>query len=206
MIPNYLETVARLAREHPQEWRDAHTSSPNTEAFIRRLAFTLNQMDPNVGLNGKRGNPNDISDDVIAIYTAEGSVVDRSGLRMEIIDVIAGAGGPNPQPSWAAVGGPSPGAWVKPQPVGTIPPVVKPCPDPKAHEPKPPVPYPDETTFWRAYELAVVEAYRARGREIDSQSFRWFTRVAHDIAAHRMNPEEAAAKHLQELQRALAAH
>jgi hypothetical protein len=132
-IPNYRAHVADLAARDPDAWRAAHTGGPRTEDFIRRLAAELHALDPNVGLNGKRGNPDDISDDVLAIFTDDGDVTDRSGKRMAIIDVIVGAGGPDPRPGWASVGGPSPGAWVKPAPIAVEPPPKPVEPPPPAH-------------------------------------------------------------------------
>jgi hypothetical protein len=115
-MSNHISHVAAAAQRWPEAWRDAHTDSPRTEQFIRLLASFLHyEVDSNVGLNGKRGNPNDISDDALAVFDPSGDVVDRTGKRMVIIDCIVGAGGPDPQPAWASVGGPSPGAWVQPQ-------------------------------------------------------------------------------------------
>jgi hypothetical protein len=117
-IPNFLEEVRTAQDLFPNEWRSAHTGGPGTEDFIRLLAARLHAMDPRCGLNGKRGDPRDISDDVIAIR-GEGSAVDLvNGGPMEIIDVIVGAGGPNPQPAWSvAPGGPGDkGTWVAPSP------------------------------------------------------------------------------------------
>jgi hypothetical protein len=115
-MSNHLSHVADAAQRWPQAWRDAHTNSPRTEDFIRLLASFLHfEVDSNVGLNGKRGNPNDISDDALAVFDPSGDVTDHTGRRMVIIDCIVGAGGPDPQPGWASVGGPSPGAWVQPQ-------------------------------------------------------------------------------------------
>lgn len=132
-IPNYQAEVAAAAERYPTEWRAAHRDGPNTEAFIRLLARDLHAIDPRCGLNGKRGNPNDISDDVIAIR-GEGSAVDVvNGGPMEIIDVIVGAGGPNPQPAWnvAPGGAGDRGTWVKPEGVPTPVPTPTPVPVPQ---------------------------------------------------------------------------
>jgi hypothetical protein len=129
-IPNYQSHVADAAARYPDAWRHAHTGGPRTEEFIRLLARDLHAIDPNVGLNGKRGNPDDISDDALAVYTDDGDVTDRTGRRMVIVDVIVGAGGPNPQPGWASVGGPSPGAWVQPEAVDAPTPTPQPTPQP----------------------------------------------------------------------------
>lgn len=135
-IPNYQSTVAALAAQYPAEWRAAHTGGPQTEAFIRRLAWELHQRDPRFGLNGKRGNPSDISDDAICFDgVSEKGDTDptRGGAPVTVLDVIGGAGGPNPTPQWGAVGPATPqphAAWVRPSPVGGELPMPSPPPVP----------------------------------------------------------------------------
>lgn len=142
-IPNYQSTVAALAAQYPAEWRAAHTGGPQTEAFIRRLAWVLHQQDARVGLNGKRGNPSDISDDALCYDgVSEKGDVDptRGGAPVTVIDCIVAAGGPNPQPAWnlADKATPQPhAAWVQPQPVGGEVPGPSPTPTPT------PTPAPD---------------------------------------------------------------
>lgn len=132
MVPNRLSVVADLARQFPQEWRDAHNPSgggPHTEAFIKRVAWALHQEDARWGLNGKRGKPDDLSDDALN-WRGEGPGHDptNNNEKVTVIDCIAGAGGPNPQPVWQVLDHlPGPGAWVKPQPVGGV--VVPPTTD-----------------------------------------------------------------------------
>ena len=125
-----VAVVANVAARYPQAWQRAHTDHPQTEDFIRLLAWELHSKhDARWGLNGKRGNPADLSDDVVA-WRGDGTAVDAvQGGPMEIIDVIAGAGGPNPQPAWiVAPGGPGDrGAWVQPAPPD-VPPTVTPQP------------------------------------------------------------------------------
>lgn len=126
-IPNCVHIVADLAQRYPQEWKKAHNPSgggPETEAFIRRLAYVLHTtVDKRFGLNGKRGNPNDLSDDALN-WRGEGPGNDptNGNQPVTVIDVINGAGGPNPQPAWQVFDQlPGPGAWVQPQPVGGSP-------------------------------------------------------------------------------------
>lgn len=123
-VPNCQHVVADLAAKFPDEWRKAHNPSgggPETEAFIRRLAWVLHStVDARFGLNGKRGNPNDLSDDALN-FKGEGPGHDPTdGDRpVTVIDCIGGAGGPNPTPVWQVFDTlPGPGAWVKPEPVG----------------------------------------------------------------------------------------
>jgi len=118
MIPNYLADVEQARKDFPQDWADAHTGNANTEGFIRKLAARLHAKDPRVACNGKRGNPNDLSDDALNCLCDESESAGRTpdGKPCVVIDVIGGAGGPNPTPTWA-VFTTSPeanGAWVKP--------------------------------------------------------------------------------------------
>jgi hypothetical protein len=127
-IPNCKHIVEDLAAKFPQEWWSAHRPSgggPETEAFIRRLAWVLHStVDPRFGLVGKRGNPDDISDDAICFdgFSALGDVdPTRGNVPVTVLDVIGGAGGPNPTPQWGPAGPATPrphAAWVKPVPVG----------------------------------------------------------------------------------------
>lgn len=119
-VPNCLDVVQRVAAEYPQEFREAHTGGPNTEKFIRRLAWVLYSQDKRWGLNGKRGDYNTISQDALN-YFGEGPGTDpKTGSPITVVDVIGGAGGPNPQPSWQVFSDlPGPGGWIKPEPVGS---------------------------------------------------------------------------------------
>ena len=122
-IPNCQHVVAQLSQQYPQEWRDAHNPSgggPHTEAFIRRLAWVLHStVDARFGLNGKRGNPNDISDDALNFRgVGPGHDPTNGNAPVTVIDCIGGAGGPNPTPAWQVFDTlPGPGAWVQPVPV-----------------------------------------------------------------------------------------
>jgi hypothetical protein len=124
-IPNHIDVVRRLAVEHPSEWSAAHRGGAGTESFIRRLAATLHAMDPRFGLNGKRGNPNDISDDAIN-FDGESLLGDvdptRGNAPVTVLDVIgsapSGPTGPDGNPAWNPVTDPNVrptlAAWVRP--------------------------------------------------------------------------------------------
>jgi hypothetical protein len=124
-IPNHIDVVRRLATEHPSEWSAAHRGGAGTELFIRRLAATLHAMDPRFGLNGKRGNPNDISDDAIN-FDGESLLGDvdptRGNAPVTVLDVIgsapSGPTGPDGTPAWQPVTDPrvrpTLAAWVRP--------------------------------------------------------------------------------------------
>ena len=117
MIPNYEIDVKRLAELHPEAFRNAHTGNPHTEDFVRIVATHFHALDQAVGLNGKRGNPHDISDDALNILDpVDGPGRTPDGRRCWVVDFIVGAGGSNPSVTWNAFRDPvaSSGAWVKP--------------------------------------------------------------------------------------------
>lgn len=200
MIPNHIQTVERLAAQYPAEWAAAHTGGPQTEAFIRRLASVLHAIDPRFGLNGKRGNPNDISDDVVC-FDGEASGGDydptRNNVPVTVIDVIGGAGGPNPVATWNHPLKPSAAAWVKPGPVsgGVVTPV----------EPSKPVkkPYPGDAYFIDAIGTPLELDYMISGQRLNAGAATWFARAIWDHVNEGLTIEASVAKHRAEWRAAL---
>lgn len=210
-IPNMLHIVQQTAIDYPQDWKDAHTGGPNTEGFIRKLAPRLFAEDPHFGLNGKRGDPNDISDDAIN-FKGEGADIDptNGNSPVTVLDVIGGAGGPNPQPQWAVVTNPSApvkAAWVYPGEVVVEPgEPIEPCPNPELHTMKlvPYVNY-DENGFQRLKKMLAHDySRRPQGPDFDVSVWagRYFhncymgpegTPLGEDAALKRIKPELCAA-------------
>jgi len=158
VIPNMLAEVETCKADYPQAWKDAHTGNPRTEDFIRLLAARLHNLDARFGLNGKRGDPKDISDDAIN-YIGEGPGHDpATGLPVTVFDVIRGAGGPNPVPSWDRIDQAGPGAWVTP---GAV--VVPPLPPPQPTQPPGREEALDEQKFLHAYYMAPEGLQRPKG-------------------------------------------
>ena len=129
---NRLDVVERIAQDYPQDFDEAHHFELGDRAwiFIRRLAYALHQTDRRWGMNGRRGNPNDLSADA----TPYRGGPDASG-GVFLIDVIAGAGGRDPQPAWfdvtqATIDAGTIGIWVQPEPVDGSPPAPTPAPTP----------------------------------------------------------------------------
>lgn len=130
LAPNCRLIVEALAREYPQEFKDCHRpelGGGRPWAFIRRVAWVLHStVDIRFGLNGKRGNVSDPSMDAVSFRNPNGPG------GVEIIDVVAGAGGSHASAAWidvtqatAAAG--TTGAYIAPEPVtGTVPPPVVP--------------------------------------------------------------------------------
>jgi len=137
-VPNQKAAVTALADQHPEAWRCAHTERACAHDFIKVLASYLHyEVDPRFGLNGKRGDPNNLSWDAIN-FCGGGPGHDPTGRcpsGLTVIDVIGGAGGPNPTPAWIVFDTlPGPGAWVKPERVHDTgsprPPTPSPSPAP----------------------------------------------------------------------------
>lgn len=175
-VPNYLSVVEDVKRRYPAEWAAAHTGGPQTEAFIRRLAWELHQRDPRIGLNGKRGNPSDISDDALC-YDGVSVLGDvdptRGNAPVTVIDVIAAAGSPNASPAWFAVGPATPqphAAWVQPTPVGGE--VPEPGPTPPTPQPAPCDlrPVLDKLAGLEAAIIGIGEALRGLTATVDAIS------------------------------------
>lgn len=115
--PDYTELVKKIAAKYPKEWdladKDKHGS--RTDDFIRIFAYEAFKVDMRIGLNGKRGNPNDISKDAVA-YQNDTVPFELGGC--EVIDIIVG----NPHgPAWQDVTLPNvAGAWIQPTKPGGV--------------------------------------------------------------------------------------
>lgn len=197
-VPNYFEDVKVAKAKYPEAWKQAHTGSPQTEAFIRLLAKALHAKDPKVSLNGKRGNPLDLSDDCVNILCDAADSAGRTpeGLPCVVVDVIGGAGGPNPVPTWSVYNTLVEGSGAPVDP-GNIP-----MPQPPAQ-----FPYPDEGTLVKAFQDRVKAAYVSVGRIFpdpnDSDAYRHFSRYGYDCRG--MDAKAAADKHIAELRQQLGA-
>lgn len=84
---------------HPHAWQAAHNpqrgDKRQREEYCQRVCARLREFGIPAGMNGKRGNPNDLSEDIIALpRTDRDGAPDTSGRfpSIEIRDVIASAG------------------------------------------------------------------------------------------------------------------
>ena len=193
MIPNYLHVVEQVKLAHPQAWKDAHTGNVATEDFVRLLAAELYAHDVRFGLNGKRGDPKDISDDAIN-YVGEGPDYDPTfyNAPVTVIDVIGAAGSPQAVPQWIVVSDPNApvaAAWVSPSPVNP--------PDPTPTVP----PYPGDPVFDQI-GVALFADYALVLQPPNPQMGRWFGRTVYDYLAG-MPMTESIAKHRPEWRAAL---
>jgi len=95
-VPNRASLVEQLAAQYPGEMRNS--CGRGRHQFMFRLVNRLRQEDKRWGLNWKRNNFGDMSEDVIDYNF--GSEPDEGTRQVHVIDVIGGHCGPNPGPAW----------------------------------------------------------------------------------------------------------
>jgi hypothetical protein len=98
-LPGYGAGVANdVAAQYPNAMRNSCQDHGGTWEFMDRLVDRLRTYDTRWGYNGKRGNTNDPSHDVVDYNY--GSNPDEGTTDVYIIDVISGHCGSNPGPAW----------------------------------------------------------------------------------------------------------
>lgn len=102
-LPNMFAVVQAVARANPSALQSSCQSGGGTWQFMDLVVDTLRTYDSRWGYNGKRGNINDPSHDVVAYNYGSGA--DQGSTSVYIIDVISGHCGPTPGPSWVDVTG-----------------------------------------------------------------------------------------------------
>ena len=131
--PNRKSIVQQVSDADPARFRRAHTGQPGEDDWIKAVAATLHAEDPRWGLNGKRGDPNVLSLDVVTFRIGP---TDR---HVEAYDICGACGGGNPSVVWnditnyATIGQPGTAIWVKPEGV------PEPTPEPGPGPTPPPV-------------------------------------------------------------------
>jgi hypothetical protein len=94
-LPAYGPSVVQaLAAQFPGALRN----SCGNHEWLLRLVYQLRQIDTRWGLNWKRGNIGDMSEDVVTYHFGPGP--DENSTNVYIIDVIGGHCGGNPGPNW----------------------------------------------------------------------------------------------------------
>jgi hypothetical protein len=90
--PDRTAWVEEMVTKYPAQWGAARERADGSrdDAFVKLAAFELNQRDPNIGLNGKRGS-DVISTDALAYRNASAPG------GAEVIDIIVGS---THMPSW----------------------------------------------------------------------------------------------------------
>ena len=204
-VPNMKARIEQLARDNPNTFACAHTSAPCGHNFVKLVACKLNP-EPSEGpwgLNGKRGNPNDLSYDALN-FRGVGPGTDRTtGGAVTVIDFIVSAGAPNATVGWNPFTDPvaSSGAWVKPSCKGDVP-VDSPGPvvPPPAPAPKP---YPGDEFFVLRIGAWLVADYTEAGQTLNAGSAVWFSRTIWRHVNEGMAIDESVAQSRKEWRAAL---
>lgn len=103
-LPGYGASVVQaVARANPGLLANSCQDHGGTWQFLDLVVDTLRTYDTRWGYNGKRGNANDPSLDVVTYH--HGSGASQNSTAVYIIDVIGGHCGPTPGPAWNDVTG-----------------------------------------------------------------------------------------------------
>lgn len=133
--PNRIDIIEAVHRDHPGLIHRPHD-------FTAIACAALHAVDPRFGLNGKRGNPHDTSEDCCAYLDDTSLLVGSDGRRIRIIDFIGAANSKDAHPAWidqtqATIANGTTGVWVQPDRVEPGPVVPTPTPPPQP-QPAPP--------------------------------------------------------------------
>lgn len=103
-LPSYgFSVVQAVAQANPGALANSCQEHGGSWQFMDQVVDTLRTYDTRWGYNGKRGNANDPSLDVVSYHYGPGP--DANSTDVYIIDVIGGHCGPNPSPVWNDVTG-----------------------------------------------------------------------------------------------------
>ena len=97
-LPNMTAVVEAVARAYPGDLRNSCHESGGNNVWLYRVVEALRRYDTRWGLNWKRGNVGDMSQDIVAYNFAAGP--DEGTTNVYIIDVIGGHCGGNPDAAW----------------------------------------------------------------------------------------------------------
>ena len=102
-LPNESGTVNSQSAANRSDWQNSCQDTQGERGWIwlDKLVDTLRTKDLRWGYNGKRGNPNDPSKDVIDYHYGAGD--SQFSTRVYIIDVMGGHCGATPTPGWSDV-------------------------------------------------------------------------------------------------------
>jgi hypothetical protein len=102
-LPYEFGTVADEANRNPGDWANSCQSSQGNRGWVwlDKLVDRLRTKDLRWGYNGKRGNPNDPSGDVIDYHYGAGD--SQFSTQVYILDVMVGHCGGSPGPAWIDV-------------------------------------------------------------------------------------------------------
>jgi hypothetical protein len=98
-VPTYGATVVeQLARQYPGDLQNSCTEHGGTNVFMFRVVQALRAIDSRWGLNWKRGNRGDLSQDIVNYNYGAGP--DEDTTNVYIFDIIGGHCGARAYPTW----------------------------------------------------------------------------------------------------------
>jgi len=97
-LPNMAGVVAQVASANASDLRNSCQSGGGNWNFMDKLVDTLQAIDTRWGYNGKRGNSNDPSHDIVDYHYGAGP--SEGSTQVYIMDTIGGHCGSNPGPIW----------------------------------------------------------------------------------------------------------
>ncbi len=98
-LPNMASVVQAVARANPGALQNSCQDNGGSWQFMDLVVDTLRTYDTRWGYNGKRGNVNDPSKDVVTYHYGPGP--DQGSTDVYIIDVINGHCGSSPSAGWS---------------------------------------------------------------------------------------------------------
>lgn len=102
-LPNMSSMVRQLASERPDLVDQSCREHGGNNRFLFELVRRLRQVDNRWGLNWKRGNFGDMSQDIVTYNASNLSDEGTRSPAIYIVDVIGGHCGPRPGPNWEDV-------------------------------------------------------------------------------------------------------
>lgn len=99
--PDAYAVVQEVANEHPDWLAGSCVEDGGNNDFLFEVVRRLRLLDDRWGLNWKRGNVGDLSQDVVDYHYGEG--VSEESTEVYIIDMIVGHCGDSPQAGWLDV-------------------------------------------------------------------------------------------------------
>lgn len=172
MIPNLKELIEPLTTRFPSAWKKCQAPHDDGEFNARVCAVLYYEHGlTNVGRNGKRGDPKNLSRDIIN-WKGEGPNFDPTDghTPCTIIDFIGSHESPQAKIEQFYPDPNGPGAWVKPLTLAEI--------DAGA-PPQPPAvkPYPGDAFFTEKIGVPLEADYATAGQALNAGSATWFART-----------------------------
>ncbi len=97
-LPNRAAVIEEMARLYPNDLRNSCREHGGNATWLFRVVERLRREDTRWGVNWKRANVGDMSEDVITYNF--GTEADEGTLNVHVVDVIGGHCGSNPGPAW----------------------------------------------------------------------------------------------------------